>query len=96
MSMYYIYIITNTWNSVLYIGVTNNIYRRILEHKKKINKGFASKYNLSKLIYYEDTHSIITAIEREKQLKRWHRKWKENLIHEANPDWKDLSYEIGI
>ena len=88
---YYIYILTNYEETTFYIGVTSDLMKRIYEHKNKVAKGFSSKYNLSKLVHFETTDSVISAIEREKQLKRWHRQWKINLIKETNPDFKDLS-----
>ena len=88
---YYVYILTNKSNKVLYIGVTNNLERRIFEHKNKLVEGFTKKYNLNKLVYYEATNDIDGALEREKQLKNWHRDWKINLINSSNPNWKDLS-----
>ena len=88
---YYVYILTNKSNNVLYIGVTNDLIRRIFEHKNKLVEGFTKKYNLWKLVYYEATNDIESAINREKQLKNWHRGWKINLIDQFNPDWKDLS-----
>ena len=88
---YFVYILTNKSNKVLYIGVTNDLLRRIQEHKNKIIKGFTSKYNLNKLVYFEETDDVYSAIFREKQLKNWHREWKINLISEHNPKWKDLS-----
>ena len=91
---YYVYILTNKTNRVLYIGVTNNLERRIFEHKNKLVEGFTKKYNLSKLIYYEATNDIDSALEREKQLKNWHRDWKLNLINSFNPDWRDLSKDF--
>ena len=88
---YYIYILTNKSNNVLYVGVTNDLIRRIFEHKSKLVEGFTKKYNLWKLVYYEAADNIESAINREKQLKNWHRDWKMNLIDQFNPDWKDLS-----
>jgi len=88
---YFIYLLTNKTNKVLYIGVTNNLERRIFEHKNKLVEGFTKKYNLNKLVYYEATNDIDGALEREKQLKNWHRDWKINLINSSNPAWKDLS-----
>jgi putative endonuclease len=88
---YYVYVLTNRTNRVLYIGVTNNLERRIFEHKNKLVEGFTKKYNLNKLVYYEATNDIDGALEREKQLKNWHRDWKINLINSSNPNWKDLS-----
>lgn len=86
-----IYILTNFNLSTFYIGVTNNLERRIYEHKNKLINGFSSKYNLLKLVYFELTDSIETAIAREKQLKNWHKQWKINLIKENNPQFLDLS-----
>jgi putative endonuclease len=77
---YYIYILTNPYNSVFYIGITNNLYRRVKEHKDKEIRGFTEKYNINKLVFYEETNCINDAIKREKQLKNWHRSWKANLI----------------
>lgn len=86
-----IYILTNYEETTFYVGVTRNLKKRIYEHKNKITKGFSSKYCLTKLVQYELTDSIESAIEREKQLKRWHRQWKINLIKENNPQFIDLS-----
>lgn len=91
---YYVYIITNKSNNVLYIGVTNDLIRRIFEHKNKLADGFTKKYNLAKLVYYEATNDIESAITREKQLKNWHRDWKMNLINQFNPEWKDLGIDL--
>lgn len=92
---YCVYIITNKKNGTLYIGVTNNLQRRIMEHKSKYNSdSFSARYNLHKLIYFETGESIIGAIEREKQLKNWTRAWKVSLIESINPEWKDLYEEI--
>ena len=88
---YYLYIITNKKNGVLYIGVTNNLERRMLEHKNKLIKGFSSRYNLDKLVYLEAYQYVEDAIKREKNMKKWKREWKINFIVEANPDWGDLS-----
>jgi putative endonuclease len=87
---------TNHYNNVLYIGVTNDIVRRVTEHKAKINKGFTYKYNCDKLVYYEIFHLMNDAIAREKQLKNWKREWKNNLVIGFNPEWKDLSEDIGV
>ena len=81
---------SNKNNNVLYIGVTNDLIRRIYEHKNKILKGFTSKYNVEKLVYYECFEDELLAIQREKNLKNWHKEWKENLIRQMNPEWKDL------
>lgn len=88
---YCVYILTNYEETTFYIGVTSDLIKRVWEHKNKVIKGFSSKYNLTKLVYFETTDSSISAIEREKQLKRWHRQWKINLIKETNPNFNDLS-----
>jgi len=87
---YFVYIISNKLHTVLYIGVTSNLPKRVWEHKKKLVEGFTSKYNVSKLVYYEMFQEVEKAIEREKRLKTWKREWKERIINEMNPDWKDL------
>ena len=91
--MYFIYILTNFSNSVLYIGITNNLKRRLYEHKHKLVNGFTKKYNVNKLIYYEHSDDILSAISREKQLKNWSREKKIILINKLNPSWNDLSKE---
>ena len=88
---YYVYILTNKSNKVLYIGVTNDLERRMYEHKNKMVDGFTKKYNLNKLVYFEGTTDVRSALEREKQLQNWHRSWKINLVNEFNSEWKDLS-----
>ena len=80
---------TNYSETSLYIGVTSNLQKRVWEHKNKVVEGFTKKYNVDKLVYYELTDSIESAINREKQLKRWHREWKINLIKEKNPEFRD-------
>jgi len=92
---FYIYIITNKTNRVLYIGVTNNLIRRVYEHKNKLTPGFSEKYNIHKLVYFEHFENINDAIKREKQLKKWNRDWKEELINKTNPEWNDLYEEIS-
>ena len=92
--MYYVYILANHNNLVLYTGVTRNLSKRLLEHTEKVVKGFTSKYNVHKLVYYEETQDVRSAIEREKQLKNWHRQWKRKLIMEMNPRWEDLSKDL--
>ena len=91
-----VYIMTNYLNTTFYIGVTNNLLRRILEHKSQNKECFTSKYNLNKLVYFEITESIEVAIKREKQLKNWKRQWKIDLITKNNPSFKDLSNDIGL
>lgn len=80
-------------SKTLYTGVTNNLQRRVYEHKHKLIKGFTSKYNITKLVYYEEYNDINDAISREKQIKGWSRKKKIELIESVNPEWKDLSEE---
>lgn len=94
MKDYYVYIATNKNNTVLYTGVTNNIKRRMHEHKEKLVKSFTSKYNVNKLVYLEHFNDIVEAIHREKQLKKWKRQWKIELIEKMNKDWMDLYDEI--
>ena len=89
--MYYVYILSNWCDSVLYIGVTNNLARRLFEHKNHLVKGFTQKYNVHKLLYYETTGDVRAAREREKQLKGWTRAKKNKLIETINPAWQDLS-----
>ncbi len=93
MKQYYVYILTNKTDKVLYIGITSNLIRRIYEHKNKLVEGFTKKYNLSKLVYFETTNDVNSALIREKQQKNRHRDWKLNIINKHNPDWKDLSEE---
>ena len=95
MKIYYVYMMTNKKYGTLYIGVTNNLLRRVIEHKQKVIRGFTEKYNLNKLVWYEQTNDITLAIQKEKQMKKWYRKYKENVIEEHNPNWNDLFYEIG-
>jgi putative endonuclease len=95
MKNYYVYILTNKSNKVLYTGVTNNLSRRVYEHKHKLVKGFTSKYNVNKLVYYEITNYVVAAIQREKQIKGWLRKKKMDLIESLNPKWEDLGkYDV--
>ena len=87
----YVYILTNKNKTVLYIGVTSNLLKRIYQHKTKFYQGFTAKYNCNKLVYYEEYKNIVDAIKREKQLKSGNRKRKEQLINAENPNWVDLS-----
>lgn len=95
MKEYFIYIMTNK-SKTLYIGVTNDLHRRVYERKNKLIDGFTKKYNISKLVYFEVYTSIEDAFKREKQLKNWHRQWKINLIESSNKEWKDLSLEFNV
>jgi len=82
-------------NGTLYVGVTNNLVRRVYEHKNNVVKGFTEKYGVHMLVHYESSESVESAIRREKQLKEWQRKWKLRLIEETNPQWRDLYDEIA-
>ena len=89
-----IYIITNRHNTTLYIGVTSNLVQRIYQHKNKLVKGFSARYNLNKLVYFEQFEDMDNAIIREKRLKLWKREWKNRLINEINPSWRDLYSDL--
>ena len=91
--MYYIYILTNQTDHVMYIGVTNDLKRRLYEHKNEILEGFTKKYHVHKLVYYEAFNRIEQAIAREKQLKKWKRSNKNALVEKSNPEWRDLGKE---
>ncbi len=91
---YAVYILTNKRNGTLYIGVTNNLKRRVYEHREKATRGFTERYGLSKLIYYELGEDVRSAIHRETCLKRWKRSWKIEIIEKMNPTWKDLYFDI--
>ena len=88
---YYVYLLTNWNNHVLYVGITNNLERRVYEHKHKMIKGFTEKYNLKKLVYFEQTEDVISAITREKEIKKWRREKKNQLVNKVNAGWEDLS-----
>jgi putative endonuclease len=93
---YYVYIITNERNTVLYIGITNDLVRRIHEHRNGAVDGFSKRYNAKKLAYFENTGSVMAAMEREKELKKWKRCWKMDLIKKSNPDFADLYDDICL
>ena len=93
MRTYYVYIMTNTHNTVLYIGVTDDLVRRVYEHKEGLIEGFTKRYNCHKLVWFQETSDAISAITQEKRMKKWKRKYKENVIHDMNPGWKDL-YDV--
>jgi putative endonuclease len=90
---FYVYILTNWNDQVMYIGMTNNLERRLYEHKNKLVDGFTKKYNVTKLVYYEHGNDVNAAIAREKEIKKWRREKKNNLVKTMNPEWKDLSLE---
>ena len=92
--MYFVYILTNRTNRVLYVGITNNLARRVYEHRNKLVKGFTQKYNVYKLVYYDYTTNAKDAIAREKQIKGWLRQKKIDLINSVNPSWRDLYQDI--
>ena len=93
--MYFVYILTNRNNRVLYTGVTNDLVRRMYEHKHHLDRNsFTAQYNVEKLVYYEETPSSLSAIQREKQIKSWSRSKKNKLIESKNPNWQDLYESI--
>ena len=92
---YYVYIVASKRKGTLYVGVTNNLERRIYTHKTGLIEGFTKQYKVHSLVYYEQTDCIASAIQREKQLKKWNRRWKVMLIEKHNPEWKDLYDELA-
>ena len=90
MNNFYVYLLSNTHHTVFYTGFTNDLARRVYEHKHQLLPGFTKKYNCHKLLYYEEFTDAAGALHREQQLKRYKREWKENLINSINPGWKDL------
>jgi putative endonuclease len=88
--IYCIYILASRRNGTLYVGVTNDLVRRVYEHKNNLTAGFTKKYNVHQLVYFETVAEIQSALKREKQLKKWKRQWKVDLIEKQNPDWVDL------
>ena len=92
---YYVYIMTNSFGNVIYTGITNDLIRRVYEHRNHFEKNsFTSRYNLEKLVYFETTSDVQSAIEREKQIKSWNRKRKNKLVESRNPNWEDLYESI--
>jgi putative endonuclease len=87
---YFVYIMASQRHGTLYVGVTNNLIRRVYEHREKITPGFTSKYNVNRLVWFDQTDSIEAAIQHEKRLKHWQRAWKIEMIEKANPQWEDL------
>jgi len=94
MKTYYVYIMASHRNGTLYLGVTNDLIRRVYEHKHNLVDGFTKKYNVHQLVYYEETYDVVSAIQREKYIKKWNRKWKLELIEKVNPNWDDLYNKI--
>ena len=93
--IYYVYILCSNRNGTLYIGLTNNLTKRINEHKQKLYNGFSKKYSVDKLAYFEAFEDVFEAINREKSLKKWRRDWKIKLIEDSNPEWNDLYYLLN-
>ena len=92
---YYVYLMTNSHKNLLYTGITNDLIRRVYEHKHHLDKGsFTDRYNIEYLVYFESTSDVTAAIDREKQIKGWNRKRKNNLVESKNPEWKDLYEEV--
>lgn len=94
MKSFFVYIMASKKDGVLYVGFTSNLQKRIWEHKNGVVDGFTKKYFVHRLVYFEQTENVISAIEREKRLKKWNRAWKIRLIEENNPTWQDLSDEL--
>ena len=94
MKQSYVYILASKRNGTLYVGVTSDLIKRIYEHKQNLVEGFTNKYNVHELVYYEVHSDIEAAILREKQIKKWNRRWKLRLIEEMNSEWRDLYQEI--
>lgn len=92
---YYVYLLANKKNGTLYIGSTDNLVKRVWQHKNKVIKGFTEKYDVNMLVYFETTENAYSGATRERQLKKWKREWKIQLIEENNPEWKDLYQEIS-
>ncbi|TFV74722.1 GIY-YIG nuclease family protein [Bradyrhizobium frederickii] len=92
---YYVYILASKIGGTLYIGVTNDLIRRVAEHKSKLIEGFTEKYDVARLVYFEQFDDPENAIKREKRLKKWNRAWKVRLIEQHNPNWDDLYHEIA-
>jgi putative endonuclease len=90
MKTYFVYIMASKKNDTLYIGVTNNLLRRVWQHKNNVHKGFTKKYGVHRLVWCEASNDVRGAIQREKQMKKWNRQWKINLIEQDNPEWLDL------
>jgi putative endonuclease len=94
MNTYYVYILASKRNGTLYIGVTNDLVRRVYEHKNDLVEGFTKKYGIHLLVYYEQYNNAESAIQRERQMKKWNRQWKIRRIERQNPDWRDLFDDI--
>jgi len=93
---YFVYLLASRRNGTLYVGVTNDLIRRVCQHKQGLVEGFTKKYGVKMLVWYEQTESLESAILREKQIKKWNRDWKIELIRASNPQWRDLYEEIAM
>jgi len=93
---YYVYLLSNWNNRVLYVGVTNDLERRVYEHREKLIEGFTRKYNVTKLVYFEETPDVLAAIAREKEIKKWRREKKNRLLNMMNPEWRDLAEDFSL
>jgi putative endonuclease len=94
INQYYVYILSSKKNGTLYVGVTNDLIRRVGEHKESLVEGFTNKYKINKLVYFETYNDINEAVLREKRLKKWNREWKIRLIESINPNWDDLTDKL--
>lgn len=94
MKQYYVYILASAKRGTLYIGMTSDLQKRIYQHKNELVEGFTKKYGVNRLVYFEETQDVMSAIEREKRMKKWNRQWKIELIESNNPEWRDLSEDL--
>jgi putative endonuclease len=94
MSQFWVYVLANRRRGVLYTGVTNDLVRRVSEHRQKLVRGFTKTYGTTQLVYFEEHNSILEARARERSLKRWRREWKFDLVEQLNPDWRDLAEDF--
>jgi putative endonuclease len=95
MKQYFVYILASKRNGTLYLGITSNLLKRVYEHKNNLVEGFTKKYNVHNLVYYETYNYVHDAIAREKNIKKWKRQWKIELIEKSNPKWEDLYYSLS-
>lgn len=93
---FFVYLMASRWNGTLYCGVTNDLLRRVVEHRERTAEGFTAKYGVSRLVWFEQHSNVNEAILREKRIKKWNREWKVRLIEERNPDWRDLAVDLGL
>lgn len=91
MKRYFVYVLTNKNNKIFYVGMTSDLEKRIWEHKNRMVDGFTEKYNLKKLVWFGEGVDVNEIIRKEKQIKKWNKEWKKNLVEKSNPEWKDLS-----